>query len=229
MVAFTSAADAVRAAVAMQQASRRPVAGERLAIRVGLNAGEALRDAVDYFGTSVVVARRLCDRAEAGQILCSDLVAGLLAGQSSFAFSEVGPIELKGVPRPVAVSEVGYEAQAPTGLAGWVPCVGRDAELAGAFPRETAYEHSALSPKGLGRRGALVRSCRELLGSVASFAGEGPGAGRAPSSEQTPDGTPFAAPRSSPRLSAGRPAWCSLPGPQPSPSLARPATEPAAS
>src|SRR6266568_5321920 len=37
MVAFPSAADALRAAVAMQQASRRPVAGERLAIRVGLN------------------------------------------------------------------------------------------------------------------------------------------------------------------------------------------------
>src|ERR671923_2300891 len=43
MVAFPSAADAVRCAVAMQQASRRPSpGGERLAIRVGLNAGEAL-------------------------------------------------------------------------------------------------------------------------------------------------------------------------------------------
>src|SRR5712691_3803514 len=70
MVAFPSAAEAVRAAVAMQQASRRPVEGERLAIRVGLNAGEALRDAADYFGTAVVVARRLCDRAGPGQILC---------------------------------------------------------------------------------------------------------------------------------------------------------------
>src|SRR5437899_4113576 len=38
MGAFLSAADALRCAVAMQQASRRPVAGEQLAIRVGLNA-----------------------------------------------------------------------------------------------------------------------------------------------------------------------------------------------
>src|SRR5436309_14381817 len=82
MGAFLSAADALRCAVAMQQASRRPVAGEQLAIRVGLNAGEALRDESDYFGTPVVVARRLCDRAAGGQILCSELVAGLLAGRA---------------------------------------------------------------------------------------------------------------------------------------------------
>jgi hypothetical protein len=83
MVAFPSAADAVRCAIAMQQMSHRPVNGEHLAIRVGLNAGDALRDEGDYFGTSVVTARRLCDRAGPGQILCSTLVEGLLAGTAS--------------------------------------------------------------------------------------------------------------------------------------------------
>src|SRR6266446_5283768 len=53
MVAFPSAAAAVRCAVAMQQAARRRVGGERLVIRVGLNAGEALREETDYFGTPV--------------------------------------------------------------------------------------------------------------------------------------------------------------------------------
>lgn len=38
MVVFASAADAVRCAIAMQQMSRRPVNGEHVAIRVGLNA-----------------------------------------------------------------------------------------------------------------------------------------------------------------------------------------------
>src|SRR6266853_2614978 len=62
MVAFPSAADAVRCAIAMQQGARRPVAGVRLGIRAGMHVGEALRDEADYFGTSVVIARRLCER-----------------------------------------------------------------------------------------------------------------------------------------------------------------------
>jgi class 3 adenylate cyclase len=129
MVAFSSAADAVRAAIAMQQASRRPVHGERLAVRVGLNAGETLHDAADYFGTPVVVARRLCDRAEAGQILSTHVVSELLAGRPGFSFSDLGKIELKGVPQAVAVSEVRYEAVTDSAVLARMPFVGRGAEL----------------------------------------------------------------------------------------------------
>ena len=46
-------------------------------IRVGLHVGEPVRDDDDYFGTAVVVARRLCDMAEGGQILASELMRGL--------------------------------------------------------------------------------------------------------------------------------------------------------
>src|SRR5215470_4042719 len=86
MSVFESPADAVRCAVAVQQAARRRVAGERLAIRVGLNVGEALREETDYFGTPVVVARRLCERAQGGQVLCSAAVEHVLAGRQAFAF-----------------------------------------------------------------------------------------------------------------------------------------------
>jgi class 3 adenylate cyclase/tetratricopeptide (TPR) repeat protein len=129
MVSFPSAADAVSCAIAMQQAARRPVAGERLAIRVGLTAGEAFRDVADFFGTPVVLAKRLCDRADAGQILCSDLVAGLLAGRPGFTFAAVGELELKGLPAPVATYEVRYE-EAVRGFAAEAPLVGRSEELA---------------------------------------------------------------------------------------------------
>lgn len=129
MVAFASVADALSAAIAMQQAARRPVAGEHLAIRVGINAGEALRDEADYFGTTVVVARRLCDRAQAGQILCSDVIAALLGGRPGFVFSEVGKLELKGVPVPVGALEVRYETDAAHGLPARLPFVGRESEL----------------------------------------------------------------------------------------------------
>ena len=129
MVAFPSAADAVRAAVAMQQASRRPVHGEHLAIRVGLNAGEVMRDAADWFGLPVVVARRLCDGAEGGEIRCTEVVASLLMGHTEFAFADLGLLTLKGVPKAVAAFAVNYGPVPATGLAGRTPCVGRDAEL----------------------------------------------------------------------------------------------------
>jgi class 3 adenylate cyclase len=109
MASFASVADAVRCAIAMQQASAQPIEGERVQIRAGLNVGEILREAgTGYFGLSVVTARRLCDRAQAGQILCSQTVAGLLAGRQAFRFRDLGSWELKGVAAPVGVCEVLY-------------------------------------------------------------------------------------------------------------------------
>jgi len=129
MVAFPSAADAVRCAIAMQQMSRRTVNGEHLTIRVGLNAGDTLRDEGDYFGTSVVTARRLCDRAGPGQILCSALVEGLLAGRQAFSFRDLGELELKGLTAPVASREVIYETEQQGLMLSRTPFVGRDGEM----------------------------------------------------------------------------------------------------
>jgi len=78
----------------------------------------------------VVIARRICSRAEGGQILCSGLVAGLLAGQQGFTFRDCGLIELKGIATAVGTSEVLYEHDQPTALLAHTPFVGRTAELA---------------------------------------------------------------------------------------------------
>jgi class 3 adenylate cyclase/tetratricopeptide (TPR) repeat protein len=135
MVAFASTADAVRCAIAMQQAAARGTgAAERLAIRVGLNAGEILRQETGtgsgYFGTPVVTARRLCDRAGAGQILCTSIVSGLLAGRAAFRFRDLGPSELKGLADSVSVCQVVYDADLGTALPVQTPFVGREGELA---------------------------------------------------------------------------------------------------
>jgi class 3 adenylate cyclase/tetratricopeptide (TPR) repeat protein len=130
MVAFTSAADAVRCAIMVQQASRRPVGGERLAVKVGINAGEAMSEGDDYFGTPVVVARRLCDRAGPGQILCSAVIESLLAGRQAFSFHDLGPLELKGIAAPVEAREVAYETNRAGVLLTRTPFVGRGKEMA---------------------------------------------------------------------------------------------------
>lgn len=145
MVAFASTLDAVRAAVAMQQESRHPVEGEVLTIRVGLNAGETMRDEADYFGTPVVIARRLCDQAEGGQILCTETVAGLLSGRSEFLFTDLGKLALKGVPEPVAARQLSYEAVSETSiLAARVALVGREVE----FSRLSARLDAAVAGRG---------------------------------------------------------------------------------
>ena len=132
MAAFRSTADAVRCAIAMQRAARRAEADARLATRIGLNVGEILRQQTGsgYFGTPVIVARRLCDRAESGEILCTSTVAGLLAGRKAFRFDDVGTLELKGIEAPVAVCRVRYQAEAAGPARERTPFVGRGAELA---------------------------------------------------------------------------------------------------
>ncbi len=130
MTIFPSVADAVRCAITMQQQARRPAAGERLGLRIGLHVGEALPDEGDYVGTPVVLARRLCEQATAGQILCSGLVADLLRGRQAFHFADVGALALKGFPDPVLGYEVAYEPEEAVARLGQTPFTGRTAELA---------------------------------------------------------------------------------------------------
>src|SRR5215468_4591318 len=129
LASFASVADGVRCAVAMAQRARRPVAGERLGLRVGLHVGEVLPDENDYAGASVVLARRLCDRAAAGQILCDSVVVELLRGRQGFEFAAVGPLDLKGFLEPVAAYEVRYQPDAGAALLRHTPFTGRAAEL----------------------------------------------------------------------------------------------------
>jgi class 3 adenylate cyclase/tetratricopeptide (TPR) repeat protein len=129
LTTFASVADGVRCAVTMAQRARRPVAGERLGLRLGLHVGEVLADEDDYVGTPVVLARRLCDRAAAGQILCSGVVVELLRGRAGFGFAAVGALDLKGFAEPVAGHEVRYQPAAGAALLRHTPFTGRMAEL----------------------------------------------------------------------------------------------------
>ncbi len=108
MVAFVSAVDALACAIAMQQAVHRAAAtGElALAVRIGLNVGEPIRDEGDYFGTPVVIAKRLCDAGAPGQILASELVRALIGTRGGFAYRALGALPLKGVADPTGACEV---------------------------------------------------------------------------------------------------------------------------
>jgi len=120
MVAFDNAADGVACAVAMQraieEAHRDLESDRRLELRVGMNVGEAIRDESDYFGRPVIIAFRLSNAAEPGQILVSYLLREVVGSRGGFAFRALGQRALGGMREPMSVYEVdwrtGHGAQA---------------------------------------------------------------------------------------------------------------------
>jgi class 3 adenylate cyclase/tetratricopeptide (TPR) repeat protein len=117
MVSYTSAADAIAGAVAMQQlVDADNIDGTRVEMRVGVSAGDATYEDGDWFGTPVVEAARLCSAADGGQILISDIVRVLAGTRSAHEVAAVGPIEGKGLPGPISACEVRWTPLASSGV-----------------------------------------------------------------------------------------------------------------
>jgi class 3 adenylate cyclase/pimeloyl-ACP methyl ester carboxylesterase len=104
MMSFGSVASAVECAVGLQRAFAARE-GEPLHVRIGLNAGEPIEDDGDLFGSTVILAARIKDRAEAGEILVPDTVRGLLSGKG-FVFADRGEFVPKGFEDGVRLFEV---------------------------------------------------------------------------------------------------------------------------
>jgi class 3 adenylate cyclase len=101
MVAFSSASRALSCAVDIQKvfAEHNETADEPIRVRIGLNAGESIKEAGDYFGTAVTLAARVADKAEGGQILVSELVRKLVGSLAGVDFRDAGRKQLKGIGR----------------------------------------------------------------------------------------------------------------------------------
>lgn len=69
------------------------------AVRAGLNRGPVVAQSGDYYGTTINVAARINDYARPHEVLVSDAV--LPDGAAGIELEEIGPVTLKGVPRPV--------------------------------------------------------------------------------------------------------------------------------
>ena len=100
MVAFQSARKALDCAIAIQRAfaGHNAANGEHVKVRIGLHAGEAIKDGDDFYGKNVILASRVAGKALGGEILVSSLLRQLV--ESSFgpgAFSEPRDVELKGL------------------------------------------------------------------------------------------------------------------------------------
>lgn len=109
LVVFPSARRAILAAVEVQRA----LAGYRaehpdmqVAVRIGLHTGEIVDADGDVFGQNVVVASRLANEAEPGEIVVSALTRDLTVSGGDIEFGPATEVELKGLSRPWRVHRV---------------------------------------------------------------------------------------------------------------------------
>jgi len=116
MVAFASAARALSCAVNIQKAfaaynaerasaHAEPVEAP-INVRIGLNTGESIEEAGDYFGTAVTLAARIAARAQGGQVLVSEVVRTVGGSLAGVEFRDAGRKRLKGIQGRQRVFEV---------------------------------------------------------------------------------------------------------------------------
>ncbi|HEY2214690.1 MAG TPA: adenylate/guanylate cyclase domain-containing protein [Acidimicrobiales bacterium] len=107
MVAFGSVARALRCAGDMQRSftsysqehEERPIR-----VHVGVHTGEAMQEDDDFLGHTVVVASRLADAAQPGEVLVSALSAQMVERTEEFHFVNYRQESLKGLTRPQQVA-----------------------------------------------------------------------------------------------------------------------------
>jgi adenylate cyclase len=111
MLHFARAEDAVASALDIVAA----VTGAGLPpAHAGIAVGPVVFQGGDYFGRTVNLAARILDRAQAGQVLVSDEVV-TACDPGRFAFASIGPVELKGVAKPVPLNAVERRATGDPG------------------------------------------------------------------------------------------------------------------
>src|SRR5215510_8411518 len=110
LVEFASVVDAVRCAVAVQQAmSERNAgvaAGNRIELRIGINLGDVIVEGDDLYGDGVNIAARIEALADAGGVFVSNTVHDQVRDRLPFVFEDLGEQQVKNIARPVRVYRV---------------------------------------------------------------------------------------------------------------------------
>ena len=111
MVVFQGAADALAAAVAVQQGIQlwNRDKQEPLAVRIGLSLGDLVSESGDLHGLAANEAARLCAAADPDEILVGDLVRLVAGSRTDSDFVDRRDIELKGFRAPVTAWRLRWE------------------------------------------------------------------------------------------------------------------------
>jgi TolB-like protein/class 3 adenylate cyclase/Flp pilus assembly protein TadD len=114
---FSSAVEAVRAALQFQTRVKELTIGDvedtRIAFRVGVNIGDVIVEPHDIFGDGVNIAARLEGITEPGGICISSSAYDQVRGKVGVEFTDLGEQNLKNIARPVRVYAVAREGLSP--------------------------------------------------------------------------------------------------------------------
>ena len=112
LVEFSSAVDALGAAIEFQQAVAEANKGlakdAAIVFRIGLHLGDLIVDGDDLYGDGVNVAARLEAEAPVGVVISRN-VHDAAAGRLKATFSDLGGLTLKNIERPVQAFKVNWD------------------------------------------------------------------------------------------------------------------------
>src|SRR5207253_6225536 len=107
LVEFASVVDAVRCAVAVQQAMPERETGvaadNRIELRIGINLGDVIVEGDDLYGDGVNIAARIEALADPGSVVISNTVHDQVRDRLPFVFEDLGEQQVKNIARPVRV------------------------------------------------------------------------------------------------------------------------------
>jgi adenylate cyclase len=110
LVEFASVVDAVRCAVAVQQAMPERDTGigadSRIELRIGINLGDVIVEGEDLYGDGVNIAARIEALADPGGVFVSNTVHDHVRDRLPFLFEDLGEQQVKNITRPVRVYRV---------------------------------------------------------------------------------------------------------------------------
>jgi ABC-type transport system substrate-binding protein/class 3 adenylate cyclase/streptogramin lyase len=185
LVAFSSARDALRAAVDLQRRSREETddgPALPLGLGIGLDSGEAVPTEGGYRGGALNLAARLCSIAQPGQIFASEGVIHLARHVPGLRFGQPRAVRLKGIAERVRAVPVEPEVPLPP-LPVIKPPPRKRVRLGVALAAAALAIIGAALAYGLARGGeastAVAANAAGLVdGSDGSFIAEVPVAGR---------------------------------------------------
>src|SRR5438067_10842922 len=116
LVEFDSVVEATRYAALLHdcaaQKNETLSPEQRIALRIGINLGDIVRESGDIFGDGVNIAARLEALAEPGSIYVSAIVHDQVHNRLDCVFDDIGEQSLKNIARPVRIYRVRQRSSA---------------------------------------------------------------------------------------------------------------------